>query len=221
MSKWTGEVFELLITKGRKRFRFRYRPDSEDLSAFVERFEKFLSPTWEAELTEIVATKDSERLKMTRNGSEVPWSEVFRNETLRLAQYQHEINQTPIVKRLIERVRAEGEERRKSASDRGKHRKRREIIFQAIVDRLRKNPPATNNKVWDSFPEGREEAETIRDNICNSVFRDGEDLCQEYSGGKKPKIQCIGRSKFDDYMTEAREGLGISTRQKKRQKKDQ
>jgi hypothetical protein len=216
-SEPNGEVIEFSVHKGKKHFVLSYRPGSEDLSAFIERLARLLPPTWEADLAQMLATKDTERLKLSRHGKEVQWSEVFRDERiLSNAKVQHEVFQISPVKRLVNRVRAEDEEQREAARERGKHPKRRDIIYQAIVDHLRKNPSQTNSEVWESFPDNRDMAETVGDNLSYSVFRDFEALCQEYSGGKKPKVQCIERRKFDDYMTDAREELKISTRTKKR-----
>ena len=109
----------------------------------------------------------------------------------------------------------EAERKRHDASERGRHPKRREAIYKAIPEYLETNRAATNNEVWNSFPEGREDTRTVGD-LRYSVFRDGADCYQNDSGGKTDRLLSINRKVFDGYVTRARDELQISTRRKKR-----
>lgn len=109
-----------------------------------------------------------------------------------------------------------GKQKHKETSARGGSApKFRRTIYRAMIDYLRDKPTASNKEVWESLPEGYTEALTVGE-LGHSVFRDGAKLYEVDSRGKKDKLHWIGRRKFDDYMTAARDELHISTRRKKR-----
>ncbi len=147
--------------------------------------------------------------------------DTFRKAVRPVMEWREE-RTNQLEKKVIEHEathKAEAEKKRADASERGKHSKRREIIYREILILLKANPPATNNEVWKSFPENKSDAETVGEDLSESVFRDGERLYQVDSSGKIDRLRSIGRAKFNDYMTKARDELDISTRRKKRQKR--